>query len=190
MKSLDTFSFDQWQANDFITAEPFRSYIDDVKEMLFGLPITAIHTMGCIFNLEDLEGGDGEGDVAGKTFLELDEPIVLDFEGKHLEIWFINTSHAKVGINTLTLKGKSYQPYPWRDVTKYFPKVIGQTLKDISLSGCNEGFYDSVFSGDGDRPDGGDYFDMLTLVFQNDHTIGLYGSYEHMYVAEGSIGDM
>ena len=77
-----------------------------------------------------------------------------------------------------------------RDVSKYFSRVIGQTLKDIRLSTSSEGFYDSVFHGDGDGQDGGDYFDTMTLVFRNDHAIGLCGSCEYMYVIEGSVNDM
>jgi hypothetical protein len=94
----DTFDFYDWNASDFITAKPFKDYISTIKNQLIGQPIASIHSMGCIFNNwdnEDFETWDSNG------WLNLDEPIAIYVGGVHLDICFENTSHTKIGVNTL-----------------------------------------------------------------------------------------
>lgn len=178
MKDNDDFDFWQWSANDYITAKPFKTYLLEIKKRILGLPVTGIYTMGCIFNNEDDDVWGAEG------CLELDEPIVIDIDGLHLDICFHNTSHAKIGLNTLTMKEKSYQGCTWRNVSHRFSQTIGHKVKDIVLKTNNEGFYDSVFMGDGNRPDGGDYFDQLFMVLDNGYVLELCGSYEYMWIIQ------
>jgi hypothetical protein len=135
--------------------------------------------MGCIFNNyddEDLATWDCEG------YIELDDPFVIVAGDKHLEIHFMNTSHAKIGVDTLTMKEKSYQGYEWREVSHLLPNIIGQTIIDIKLATFSKGFYDSVFMGDGSRPDGGDYFDDIILFLDNGHLLTISGSHEYMHI--------
>jgi len=173
------FDFDEWSAPDFITARPFKKYIDDLKASLTGTQISAIHTMGAIFNNWDYEEID-EWDAKG--YIMLDEPVVFICGEKQLEICFYNTSHAKIGINTLKMTEKSYQHEPWRNISRVFPHIIGRKISDIKLMTSTKGFYDSVFMGDGSRPDGGDYFDELILILENDFVLVLYGSCEYMHI--------
>ncbi|MDR0852742.1 MAG: hypothetical protein LBN34_00010 [Clostridiales Family XIII bacterium] len=186
IKDKNEFDFWEWTAADFITAKPFKLYVNELKARFVGLPLSAIHTMGVLFNNydnEDLHEWDAEG------FLSLDEPIVLDCAGEHIEICFHNTSHAKVGVNTLTMSELSYQRAEWSDVSHLFPNVIGQKIVDIILFTDNEGFYDSVFMGDGSRPDGGDYFSSMVIIFENDSVLELYGQTEYMQVLQRPKSD-
>lgn len=181
------FDFWEWSADDFITAKPFKLYVKDLKARFVGLSLTSVHTMGVLFNNwdgEDLQEWDAEG------YLSLDEPIVLDCEGQHLEICFKNRGHAKAGINTLTMTELSYQHASWSNVSHLFPNVIGQKIVDIILFTNNNGFYDSVFMGDGGRPDGGDYFGALDIVFENDQVFELYGQTEYMDVFQRPAADL
>ena len=177
----DEFDFWEWSADDFITARPFKRYIEKLKTCLLGRPIQSIHTMGHIFNNYDNEEMD-EWDAKGS--IELDEPIVLMCGNEQLEILFYNTSHAKVGLNTLTMAEKSYQRVKWQDVSRLFPKVIGQSIVEIKLLTFTKGFYDSVFMGDGNRIDGGDYFDELLLILSDGSILEIFGQCEYMWVIE------
>jgi hypothetical protein len=184
--SKDEFDFREWTAADFITAKPFKQYIIELKARFAGLPLTSLHTMGVLFNnydYEDLHEWDAEG------CLKLDEPVVLDCAGQHFEVCFENTSHAKVGVNTLTMTEKSYQRTEWSDVSHLFPNIIGQKITDIILFTNNRGFYDSVFDGDGDRPDGGDYFGSMAIIFENDYVLELGGQTEYMWVLQHPKAD-
>jgi hypothetical protein len=175
------FNFWDWPAQDFITARPFKEYISELKTRFVGLPIVSMHVMGVIFNNydhEDLDVWDTKGNI------ELDEPIVLVCGGEHLEICFHNTSHAKVGVNTLSMTEKSYQYADWQNVSRLFPNIIGQKIDDIKLMTDTDGFYDSVFMGDGNRPNGGDYFSALLLILSNGFILEMYGQTEYMRVRE------
>lgn len=186
----NTFDFDGWAASDFLTARPFKQHLDKLKSDLIGVPVSSIHIMGTIFNNYDHEDLD-TWDAAGH--IELDEPVVLICKDIQLEIWFYNTSHAKIGINTLTMSEKSYQGESWRNVSGLFPNIIGQKIREIKLRTFSDGFYDSVFIGDGarptsindgSRPDGGDYFGSLLIVLENDFVLELCGEIEYMWVSE------
>ena len=155
-------------------------YIKDLKASLNGRALTGIFTMGCIFNNYDNEDDDAWD---AEERLSLDEPLVIDFSGLHLDICFHNRSHVKIGLNTLSMQGKSYQGCDWRNVSHHFPELINQTVRDIILETSSEGFYDSVFNTYGDRPDGGDYFNCLFLVLSGGNTIILYGEEEYMEMA-------
>ena len=87
------------------------------------------------------------------------------------------STHACDSRCVLLKKGVS-----WQDVSVVFPNVIGQKVTDIQLTTHTNGFYDSVFMGDGNRPDGGDYFDSLLIVLENGFVLELYGQEEYMWV--------
>ena len=83
------------------------------------------------------------------------------------------------------MKEKSYQGgVAWRDISQTFKTIIGQIITDIVLFSFTESFYDSVSSGDGARPDGGDYFDSLVLVLSNGGILEISGQTEYMWVCE------
>jgi len=180
------FDFWEWSASDFITARPLKKYITNLKAQLVGTQISAIHTMGVIFNNYDdetLDVWDAKGCVM------LDEPIVLICGYKQFEICFHNTSHAKIGINTLTMAEKSYQHVLWSDVSRLFPNIAGQKISDIKLTTFSEGFYDSVFMGDGSRRNGGDYFETLIILLENGFVLLLSGEYEYMWAIQRPISE-
>jgi hypothetical protein len=65
--------------------------------------------MGVHFNNwinEDFDVWNPEG------MLLLDEPIVICIGNVQVDLLFYNTSHAKAGINTLTMQEVSYQLAP------------------------------------------------------------------------------
>ena len=177
------FDFWKWTAPDFITASPLKEYIYTIKPCVIGKPILEMHIMGVIFSeWED----DDFSECEAHGYIMLDEPIVLICGDTHLEICFNNTSHAKVGINTLSMAEKSYQGAPWREVGFLFPEIIGQNISEIKLTSFTEGFYDSVFCGDGNRPDGGDYFGSLILILENGFAFLFEGQNEYMFASRCS----
>lgn len=177
------YNFRDWPAPLFLTGRSFKQYInEELKARLIGKPITSMHTMGVLFNNwdgEELEVWDNE------NHLQLDEPIVIVCGDGHLEVHFHNTSQAKVGLNTLTMNELSYQHAPWRDVSRLYPHIVGEVIADIRLSTFTKGFEDSV-SWDGvfEKPDGGDYFDAIGILLENDYALKIEGLWEYMYVIQ------
>jgi hypothetical protein len=79
--------------------------------------------MGCIFNEENISCLDNKG------FLKLDEPVVIIIDNKQFEVWVCTDSRVKIGLNTLTMKEQSYQPFEWRDVSSLFKDdIIGKRI--------------------------------------------------------------
>lgn len=163
--------FDNWNVNYFIEASPLRSFLNN-QQQLIGKTIDGLLTMGCIFNQEDIDEDDED------IYLRLDEPIVVMIGGIQFEIWCYTDSRVKIGINSLTLKEKSYQPYDWRDCSNSFSNIIGQRIIGFEIKDSKSGFYDSL--GLGDRPDGGDYFESFSILIENNKKLTFYGDFEYM----------
>lgn len=167
-------NFDKWNANYFIEASPLRSFLNN-QTQLIGKTIDAILTMGCIFNRDGVDENDEKG------YLCLDESIVIMIGNVQFEVWCYTDSRVKIGINSLTLKEKSYQPYEWRDCSNLFNEdVVGQRIVGFEVKCSSCGFYDSL--GLGDRPDGGDYFDNFSLPLENGKRLVFCGNVEYMEV--------
>lgn len=173
--------FDNWNADYFIDATSLQEFLKQ-QEQFIGRPVETIFTMGCIFNEEDIGCPDN------KNFLNLDEPVVIIIDNKQFEVWVYTDSRVKIGLNTLTMKEKSYQPFEWRDVSSLFEGgIIGKKIVGYSVRRSKRGFYDSL--GLGHRPDGGDYFDSFSLVLENGKSLVFSGNCEYMEVYAGNRYD-
>jgi hypothetical protein len=174
------FNFDEWDANDFYFAQPLLRYIETLKTELSGKILRSLHGMGCLFN----HFGTGDEPLENRRHLTLDEPLILLFDCTQLEIGFNNTSHVKIGFNTLPLAIRTGEGFKTSDVTCCFKEIVGQKVMDVRLSTFSEGFCDSVAGEefDGERPDGGDYFGYLFFEFENAWILAMSGDMEFMNI--------
>lgn len=166
--------FDKWDVAYFIEALPLRKFLSSQRQLV-GKTIDRILAMGCIFNQDEIDEGNET------EYLCLDEPVVIIIGNVQFEVWCYTNSRVKIGINSLTLKEKSYQPYAWRDCSDLFNEgIIGQRITGFDVESSKCGFYDSL--GLGDRSDGGDYFESFCILLESDKRLTFYGSEEYMGV--------
>ena len=168
-------NFDKWHVNYFIYASQLVEFLN-CQTQLIGKTVNTILTMGCIFNRDELSDKE--------KYLDLDEPVVVIIDGIQVEIWCYTDSRVKIGINSLTLREKSYQPYDWCNCSDLFKSdIIGQKVVGFEVKKSESGFYDSL--GLGDRPDGGDYFETFSIILENGESLVFCGETEHMSVYMG-----
>lgn len=160
-----TFSSREWNARQCTLFDNFKQYLKSLN--LIGQPIKRVMIVGNIFNdvdtFYDFINGDWyeyddnnelakvdkeekrrieQGSLlkpwqVEKTFLQLDEPIVLYIGDKQIEIEYCESGNAKIGVNTLN-QGNAisfFDEYPyWKDVSKHFSKnIIGHKIVDFEI---------------------------------------------------------
>lgn len=208
------FDFRSWNARQCTLFDDFKQYLESLN--LIGQPIKRVMIIGNIFNdidtFYDLINGDWyeydnnnvpvkvdekekrrieQGSLlkpwqVEKTFLQLDEPIILYIGDKQIEINYCENGNAKIGVNTLNQgNAMSFFDYPyWKDVSKHFSKnIIGHKIVDFEIEPYV--FQDDIKGSEYgiftiDRKKGDVSFGKFSFVLDNGYKLSfdvVYGDY-------------
>lgn len=148
---MDEYFFKTWKYKEFTEAEKLESYLQEIRPMFLGKPLTKVMMMGINFNDDYREATEEEiklynlqdedekfisydnqtdGSKTENAELWVDEPLVFFIGENRLEIDQADEgSHIYIGINQLTFTENSYQN---TDCLDY--KAPPHIWKDISVA--------------------------------------------------------
>lgn len=152
----------------YITEPTVMRKILDSLVLLRGGKIQAIWTMGLIFD-------------RGRGFVELDEPIVLIIDGIQFEMECLADNIYKIGVNTLTMKEKSYQGVEWsREVEELLDDAVGRAIIGAEVRTVKEKDPNHVFGTE--LPEQEEYIKSVDLIMDSGKRICFTGFYDYMHV--------
>ena len=146
-----------WQHKEYKTYTELKCFIESIKDKLIDQSLKQIWSMGLNYcddrdyylyvdgkwfsryypeRYIESEGPKWDDNKMEDVFIELDEPIILFIGDTRFEIDYAFPSTARIGINSLTRKEKSYGSNEnlWKDISKYYSSnIIGRTVKDIII---------------------------------------------------------
>ena len=175
----------EWQYKKFINAKPLEEYFDSISDKIIGKTIDRIFYTGILYNKmweEDCEYNNGEWYQDDKrvneptyypwktsnTTLQLDSPIILDFEGVRLEMMYWSGSMVDININSIDLSTYA------ADVSKNFStNIIGHKLVDIHVHKTDKVYFMNFSHLGVDRKDGDDMFEQIWFIFDNGYALEL-----------------
>ncbi len=175
----------EWESKRIIHAKPLEKYFNSIKDKIIGKTIDKIFYTGLLYNRmwdEYYEYDNGEWYQDGKkvnepsyypwktsdTFLELDSPVILDFEGTRLEIMYWSGSLVNVNTNSIDLESYS------ADVSKHFStNIIGHKLVDIKINKTKKVYFMNFDHLGIERNDGDDMFEQIWFIFDNGYVLEL-----------------
>ena len=181
------YGFDRkdWKAEKFIHAKPLEKYFNSIRDKIIGKTIDKIFYTGLLYNRmwdDYYEYNNGEWYQDGKKVnepsyytwktsdvsLELDSPIILDFEGTRLEMLYWSGSMIDVNINTIDTKEYA------TDVSKHFStNIIGHKLVDIKIHKTSKVYFMNFSNLGIERNDGDDMFEQIWFIFDNGYVLEL-----------------
>ena len=175
----------EWESKKIIHAKPLEEYFNSIKDKIIGKTIDKIFYTGLLYNRmwdDFYEYYNGEWYQEGEkvngpayypwktsdTSLELDSPVILDFEGTRLEILY--WSGSLVNVNTNSINTEEYGA----DVSKNFStNIIGHKLVDIKIHKTNKVYFMNFEHLNIDRKDGDDMFEQIWFIFDNGYVLEL-----------------
>ena len=180
--------YEQWNNKEFTRAEELQNYLDEIKPLFIGKPLSKIMMMGVNFN------NNSENITAN---LWVDEPLVFFIGDNRLEIDQNDMgSHIFIGINQLTFTENSYQNkdcidckaplHIWKDISReYLKNCINQVVQDIYIKRTTKVFdFDECYcSGN----DGDDMFCEFCIKFQNGYEIVFSTIMDYSLVTERKV---
>lgn len=174
-----------WKSERIIHAKPLEEYFNSIRDKIVGKTIDKIYYTDNLYNRmwdEYYEYNNGEWYQGGEkvnepsfypwktsnTFLELDSPVILDFEGTRLEIMY--WSGSLVNVNTNSIDTEEFGA----DVSKHFStNIIGHKLVDIKIHKTNKVYFMNFDHLGIERKDGDDMFEQIWFIFDNDYVLEL-----------------
>ena len=175
-----------WKSTRIINAKPLEDYFNSIKDKIIGKTIDRIFYTGILYNAQwdmgDYEYKNGEWLNAGKkanppsyyqwkdrdVSLQLDSPVILDFEGERLEIEYWSGSLVNVNMNSINIEDYG------ADVSKHFAiNIIGHKLVDIQIYKTDEVYFMNFDHLGIERNDGDDMFEEIWFVFENGYKLEL-----------------
>ena len=169
-----------WESTRIIHAKDLEEYFDSIRDKIIGKTINRIFYTDNLYNyywdMTDYEYKNGEWLNAGKkanppayyqwkdidVSLQLDSPVILDFEGERLEIEYWTGSLVNVNMNTINVDDFG------ADVSKHFAvNIIGQKLVDIKIHKTDKVYFMNFSHLGIDRKDGDDMFEQIWFIFEN-----------------------
>lgn len=175
----------EWKSERIIHAKPLEDYFDSIRDKIIGKTIDKIFYTGRLYNSmwdEYYEYDNGEWYQDGEkvnepnyypwknqdVLLELDSPVILDFEGTRLEIMY--WSGSLVNVNTNSLDTELYGA----DVSRHFStNIIGHKLVDIKIHKTDKVYFMDFESLGNKRKDGDDMFEQIWFIFDNGYVLEL-----------------
>lgn len=175
----------EWESKRIIHAKPLEKYFNSIGDKIIGKTIDRIFYTGLLYNRmwdDFYEYDNGEWYQDGEKVnepayypwktsdvsMELDSPVILDFEGTRLEIMYWSGSLANVNTNSIDLE--SYGA----DVSKHFStNIIGQKLVDIKIHKTDKVYFMNFSHLGIERKDGDDMFEQIWFIFENGYVLEL-----------------
>ena len=179
-----------WESTRIIHAKDLEEYFDSIWDKIIGKTINRIFYTNNLYNyywdMTDYEYKNGEWLNDGKkanppayyqwkdrdVSLQLDSPVILDFEGERLEIEYWTGSLVNVNMNSINIEDFG------ADVSKHFAvNIIGQKLVDIKIHKTDKVYFMNFSHLGVDRKDGDDMFEQIWFIFENGFKLELTTDY-------------
>ena len=175
----------EWESKRIIHAKPLEEYFNSISDKIIGKTIDRIFYTGTLYNRmwddyyeynngEWYQGREKVNEPAyypwktSEVSMELDSPVILDFEGTRLEIMYWSGSLVNVNTNSIDLE--SYGA----DVSKHFStNIIGHKLVDIKVHKTDKVYFMNFFDLEIERKDGDDMFEQIWFIFDNGYVLEL-----------------
>ena len=176
----------EWTSTRIINAKPLEEYFNSIRDKIIGKTINRIFYTGILYNAQwdmyDYEYKNGEWKLDDKNLnppayyqwkdrdvsLELDSPVILDFEGERLEIEYWTGSLVNVNMNSIDIENYG------ADVSGHFAvNIIGQKLIDIKIHKTDKVYFMNFDHLGIERKNGDDMFEQIWFVFENGYVLEL-----------------
>ncbi len=176
----------EWTSTRIINAKPLEEYFNSIRDKIIGKTINRIFYTGILYNAQwdmyDYEYKNGEWKLDDRSInppayyqwkdrdvsLELDSPVILDFEGERLEIEYWTGSLVNVNMNSIDIENYG------ADVSRHFAvNIIGQKLIDIKIHKTDKVYFMNFDHLGIERNDGDDMFEQIWFVFENGYVLEL-----------------
>lgn len=187
-----------WKSTRIIHAKELEEYFETIKPKIIGKTIDRIFYTGNLYNKDwdsfgykykNGEWTDGEKIVNPPAYyewkdrdvlLELDSPVILDFEGEKFEILYWTGSLVNVNMNSIDLEMYG------ADVSRHFAvNIIGHKLVDIKINKTKKVYFMNFDSLGIDRKNGDDMFEEIWFVFDNGYALELTTDHtDYTYLSE------